>query len=384
MMGAGVFRDLWFRAGARTLRYRMAGALGRLRANGGLILRKAVAAGVAWGVAHVLLGHQNPSFAAIAAIISLGAAAGREGRQAVELVLGVACGLAIADVFVSAIGSGAVQIGVVVALATAVALLIGESELLVTEAAVSALLMVTLVPASPAPFTGRFLDALIGSGMALAVRAVFPENPRRKVREAARPVFGELAGVLEEVAGALEAGDLEWAERALGRARAMDGRVEDLREALSSGYGASRLSPARRRALGELGFYSTAAGQLDLAVRNVRVLARAARALIRSGHPRAQGLPAAVRQLAGSVGALGVYLERLENPGEARALALEAAAGATAVLVEHKELETSMLVGQIRSTAVDLLQASGMSYTESLQALDEAAIKRTSEVQSAR
>jgi hypothetical protein len=383
VMGIGVVRDAGFRS-MQALRYRFAGALGRLRSNGGLIARKAVAAGVAWWLATFLLGHQNPSFAAIAAIISLGAAAGREGRQAVELIFGVACGLAIADVFVSAIGSGAVQIGVVVALATAAALLIGGSELLVTEAAVSALLMVTIVPATSAPLTGRFFDALIGSGMALVIRAVFPENPGRRVRQAARPIFEELAGVLEEVAGALEADDLEGADRALARSRAMDVRVQELKEALSSGYVTTRISPARRKALGELGFYSTAAGQLDLAVRNTRVLARAARSLLRSSHPRAKSLPGMVRRLAGSVNALAAYLEDPAHPVDTRNLALDAAAGATAVLIEHKDLETSMLVGQIRSTAVDLLQASGMSYAEALQALDEAAIRRTSEVQSAR
>jgi hypothetical protein len=91
-----------------------------------------------------------------------------------------------------------------------------------------------------------------------------------------------------------------------------------------------------------------------------------------------------VRRLAGSVSALAAYLEDPAHPVDTRTLALEAAAGATAVLVEHKDLETSMLVGQIRSTAVDLLQASGMSYAEALQALDEAAIRRTSEVQATR
>jgi hypothetical protein len=45
---------------------------------------------------------------------------------------------------------------------------------------------------------------------------------------------------------------------------------------------------------------------------------------------------------------------------------------ATAVLDEHRGLQTSSLVGQVRSTAVDLLRGSGLSEEEAIEALDEA------------
>jgi hypothetical protein len=41
------------------------------------------------------------------------------------------------------------------------------------------------------------------------------------------------------------------------------------------------------------------------------------------------------------------------------------------VLKERSDLQTSMLVGQIRSTAVDLLGASGVDRTDALDALRE-------------
>jgi hypothetical protein len=64
---------------------------------------------------------------------------------------------------------------------------------------------------------------------------------------------------------------------------------------------------------------------------------------------------------------------------ETRRFALEAAVVATAVLSERNDLRTSMLVGQIRSTAVDLLRASGMDSTESLEALRDSANRTTQE-----
>ena len=50
----------------------------------------------------------------------------------------------------------------------------------------------------------------------------------------------------------------------------------------------------------------------------------------------------------------------------------KAAGGASTLLEERDDLATSVLVGQIRSPAVDLLRASGMDLTEALQAVSQA------------
>jgi len=318
-------------------------------------------------------------FAAIAAVISTGVVVGHEGRRAVELVFGVACGLAIADLLVLAIGTGTVQIGIVVALAMAAALLLGGGTLLITEAGVSALLAITLEPSTTGLSPDRFVDALIGCGVALGVRAIFPNDPRHIVERAAHPIFDGLVGALRETAAALRECDLGRAERALQKAREMDGRMGAFREALDAGYDTVRLSPPRRRGLGQLGFYATAADQLDLAVRNVRVLARAAAATVREGESAPEALSETILALARAVEALSTYVEEPDHPVQTRRFALEAAGGATAVLKERNDLRTSMLVGQVRSTAVDLLRASGMDSAEALEALRKAAGRTTGE-----
>ncbi len=61
----------------------------------------------------MVLESEQPFFAPIAAVVTLGLAPGQRGRRAVEVALGVAVGLAIADVIVRIIGVGAAQIGVV-------------------------------------------------------------------------------------------------------------------------------------------------------------------------------------------------------------------------------------------------------------------------------
>ena len=351
----------------------------RLMANVWPILQTSVAATLAYFLATFALGSDEPFFAPIAAVATLGLAPGERGARAVEVALGVAVGLAVADVLVRIIGVGAAQIGVVAALAMAAAVLFGERTLLVNQAAISAILVVILQPPD-APFSpDRFFNALVGGGVALAISHLFPMNPERLVERAAEPIFLRLVAVLEEVAKALEEGDLEQAEAVLGRARELDEQVRSFDEALSAGYEAARLSPTRRRSLKRLELYASASIRIELAVINTRVLARGAANAIRRGEAVPPAVPEAVLDLSRAVRSLSSYLEEYEGPQEARQFALEAARDATEALKGRHDLTTSVLVGQVRSMAVDLLRSTGMNQAEALGALEKIAPRRTSE-----
>jgi hypothetical protein len=145
--------------------------------------------------------------------------------------------------------------------------------------------------------------------------------------------------------------------------------VEQLREALDGGYQIARFSPPRRRHLGHLGYYAIATDQLDLATRNTRVLARDAVTLVRAKGAASGELAEAILELALAVEALAGYLEQPNHPLDVRQFALGAAGEAMSVLEWSNDLETSALVAQIRSTALDLLQAAGMKSSEALEAL---------------
>jgi uncharacterized membrane protein YgaE (UPF0421/DUF939 family) len=358
---------------------RLASRPGRLWANGWAILQTAVAASLAYFLAAVALGNEQPFFAPVAAVVTLGLAFGERGRRALEVAVGVVVGLAVADIIVRLIGVGAMQIGIVVALAMAAAVLVGERRLLVNQAAISAILVVALQPPS-APFSpDRFFNALIGSGVALAISHLFPANPERLVERAAGPIFEELAAVLQDVADALENEDHEKAEAVLGRARELDERVGGFDEALSAGYEAARLSPTRRRSLKHLELYADASIRIELAVINTRVLARGAANALRRAETVPSSLEEAILDLARAVRALATYLEESEGPEEARRCALAAARKATEALKGRHDLTTSVLVGQVRSMAVDLLRSTGMNQAEALAALEEVAPRRSTE-----
>jgi uncharacterized membrane protein YgaE (UPF0421/DUF939 family) len=351
----------------------------RLRANGWPVLQTAVAASLAYLSAIHLLGHQQPFFAPIAAIISLGVTLSQRRRRALELAIGVAIGLMVADLLVLVIGTGTVQMGLVVTLAMAAAVFFGGGPLLVSQAAASAVLVVVLQAPDASFAPDRFLDALVGGGIALTINYLFPINPERLVEDAAEPVFEELTTVLEEVAAALSGGDRERAERALLRARRIDEQVRSLSEALTASRETARLSPTRRRALKHLEVYSTAGTRIELAVINTRVLARGAANAVLRGDTIPPPLTEAILDLSRAVRALAVFLEEPGPPDEVCGWALEAASRATALLEDRHDLAISVLVGQIRAAAMDLLRSTGMNQAQALQALEEAA-GRASEI----
>jgi len=121
-------------------------SFGRFRAGIWPVVQTALAAALAWSAAALVLGHDRPFVAAIAAVISIGAVAGQTLKRAAEWILGIAVGLAVADLILLAIGTGPVQTGIIVGLAMSVALLIRGGIMFWTETGVSALLVAGLDP----------------------------------------------------------------------------------------------------------------------------------------------------------------------------------------------------------------------------------------------
>jgi hypothetical protein len=252
-----------------------------------------------------------------------------------------------------------------VLLATSLAVFVGGGPLLVTQAAISAILVVTLQPPTDGLSFGRAGAAFIGCGIALVLNfLVAPINPVRLARREAEPVLLELAGVLRDIAAALDDRDRGAAVAALGRAREIDVHIQSFHEALATARQTAVAAPQRRAARGPIAVYSDAAGQIDLAVRNVRVLARGALRAIDVGDRVPPEVAEAIRELRDAVRSLDPWLT---DPGRAAAVrepAIRAARRASAVLEQTTNLSVSVIVGQVRSTAVDLLRSTGMKPEE--------------------
>jgi uncharacterized membrane protein YgaE (UPF0421/DUF939 family) len=332
------------------------------RADGRLwpILQTALAAVSAWYLAVLFGVERRPAFASIAAVISLGAAFFERRQRAVQLIGGVMLGIVVADLLMRAIGNGLPQIGVLVVLAMLAAVLLGGSELLVTEAAVSALLVATLSSTA----TARLLDVLIGGGVALALHTlVFPPEPVAGIARATGAVFDELGIALRDAAAALAAGDVRHARSAAGAAENVANRIDELRHAVVVGRDTVHWAPTRRRAGADVERYERIVVHVDLAARNARVLARNVLVYVRSGRAAQPELAEAVRELGLAASELPAQFEEPWRGGDVLRMALRGAGRATAAAERTPDIAVNEIAGLLRSIAVDVVRASEAGET---------------------
>jgi uncharacterized membrane protein YgaE (UPF0421/DUF939 family) len=347
---------------ARRSRASVQRRFGRLRLRAFFIVQCALAAGVAWALAHYGLRHPVPFFAPVAAIVCLGFSFGQRLRRVAEVMVGVAVGVAVGDLFVHVFGTGPVQIAVVVALSMGVAVLVGAGILLVTQAGIQAATVVALLPNPGAGFS-RWIDAALGGLVAMAAATIAPAAPIRRPREQATEVLNEIAGILDDTAAALRRHDSDAVTAALRRARASESSLDELSTAASEGIAVVQQSPFRRRHRGRIQQVVDLVIPLDRAIRNVRVLVRRAAVSIW----RDERVPDEYAQLLGRL-ADGATLigECLFDPAarEGAKRVLGDLGRRTAVLPAPPSLSAVVMLGQIRSTIVDLLELTGVTYDE--------------------
>jgi uncharacterized membrane protein YgaE (UPF0421/DUF939 family) len=358
-------------------------AVTRLRAGWRPVVEATAAATIAWLIATKLLDHPQPFFAPAAALIVLGQARGERTLRAVEVVLGVAGGVLVADVVAQALGPRTtVTVFILIVVTMTVAVAIGASTIFRVQMAVSALYVAVVTPPTGAVVPFRFFDALVGGGVALVANQLArPRNPLEHVARDANEIFEEVAAVMEESAAALEQRDEAAARAALTRARGADAKVDQLRGTVSAAREALWTDVHRRRRLRRVGTVAEAAAHLDYLVRNVRVLARAVVVLARTPQESPEQLPAALRALADAVRCEGRAMAAdltgdddtaQRNADEAEHKALEALRVARQVLGPAASLAVVMVVGQLRSSTIDLLRAAGGDDILALGLVDEA------------
>jgi uncharacterized membrane protein YgaE (UPF0421/DUF939 family) len=215
------------------------------------VLQASAAAGIAWYVAHDLLGHAQPFFAPIAAAVALSTSHVQRARRSVQMVVGVLLGIGVSELLHPVVGNGAVSIGLVVlvTLILAVALgvgFVGEGMMFFNQAAASAVLVIALHKAG----TGaeRATDALVGGAVALAIGVgLFPADPLRLIWDAEREVLRSLLGILEQrspPASEGEAVDPDM-DQALIASHDVHRRLTALTQARSTARAAVRVAPRR-------------------------------------------------------------------------------------------------------------------------------------------
>ena len=158
-----------------------------LRATAATLLQTGVAAGLAWYLAHGARPRRPAFFAPVAAVDALASgpdnhpAGGRDGRGRRRRDRGRRRAL------ISGIGRGRGQGPLVVLIAISGAILLGGGALVVSQAASSAVLVATVVAPSHGLVPTRFVDALVGGAVGLAVLASSLPEPGANGASCERP-----------------------------------------------------------------------------------------------------------------------------------------------------------------------------------------------------
>ncbi len=330
----------------------------------------ALAAMTAYLVARYLVGHPQPFFAPISAVLVIGVTAGRTFSRALQLSLGVAIGIAIADLLVRVAGVGAWQLGLVIFVVMCVVVFAGGDQLAVNQAAASGVLVAILaIPADPSG-TSRLIDILIGASTALLfVFVIFPVNPSRLAADALHPALARIAAALRQIADGLDSGEVAQANAALAMSRSLEHDVAPLRAAAAVSDETSRLAVARRGQLSTVDRYAAAVEQVTRVQHSVASLARGASAALRLGDTVPPTVIAGLRDLAEAAEHVAASVTKVHDRELARVAALRAATAVSAALDHTRNLRVSIVVGQVRMISSDLLRATGMTLDEAREAM---------------
>jgi len=331
------------------------------------ILQCAVAAGVAWLIAADLLGHPKPFFAPVAAVVSLGTSYGQRLRRVVEVTLGVAVGVFLADLLVAGIGSGWWQLGLIVALSMSIAFLLDGGQLFVTQAAVQSIVIASLVPAPSQAFT-RWSDAVVGGLVALVAATLVPAAPLRRPREQAAKVVRKIAELLRASGEVMIDGEARRGMALLADARTTDSLIRELQDAADEGMAVVESSPFRIRHRPGIRRMADLVEPLDRALRSTRVLVRQTAVAAYHGREVPKSYSLLAIDLADAADRVADELEANRMAVDAREALL--AVGEASGLVERaSEMTAETLLVQLRSVTVDLLLLTGMTQIESTEAL---------------
>lgn len=340
--------------------------LERARSSSLAIVQIVIAATAAFAFAHHVLGHAAPLLAVTVTISSLGLVRDARPLRVLETVIGMIVGILVAELIVLAAGTGWWQLALTLAATMLVARVLSAQPGFAITAAIQSAIVVVL-PAN-VPFL-RLIDGVVGGVAALLVTALVPRSPLRAVTREAAEAFAAFDAALTTLVQALRRGDRVRAERGLRRARSLQRPVEAWRQGIDSGAEIARISPLLRRQRAEFERQRRICVQLDLASRNLRVIARRVVYVCDDGAPR----PIAAGLLAELGAGARLVAEALTDisyePAAREAVRVVGARLDPSALAADSSIVDQTLIGALRPLAVDLMVVAGMPGPDASAAL---------------
>lgn len=352
----------------------------RVRQRSWFIVQSALSAGLAYYVAHEVVGHTAPFFAPIAAVVIMGLSGGDRIRRAFEMSIGCSLGIGVGDLLFLYLGPGYWQITVAVLISLLFASFASSSPLVNNQVAIGAILIATIMPPGTVSPTGtggpeRMIDAIIGCVVGLLVIALLPNSPLGTGRHKVSKILSIASSVLHDVSEALKTGDIEEVNEALSLSRATQGDINAMIEAAKQSKETTTLSPflwgTRRR----VRILQRILPSVDNVVRNTRVLARRSTVLNEDHDAVSEEQVVLIDELSDITLQLSEVYEKNSKLSEAHEIPVivrhlqQLGSRCTTDLVEGRVLSAWAILAQTRSIIVDVLQICGMSRESALASL---------------
>lgn len=326
------------------------------------ILQAAVAAAIAWLLAHNLLGHENPLFAPIATWVCLGIKVDRVPRKVAELGAGATVGVLIGELFARYGSIGWWQILLAIAVAAMIARFLDHGELFTVQAGVNAVVVLGMswYVAQQGGAAGRWVDALVGAAVAFVFAVLLPRRVTVRPRRHAATTLMEFGRTLNLMAKGLRRRDIDAFEEATVQRRAGWKVYGAFDEALATARDVVRLNPTLRAK-------QPVVDELDRLHRLIRRAHRSEAMLSRQSQSMLDEvaeipeLAELVRQAGRATTFLAESVERWERPLWARELLVEIAHQTNPADIDTHDWRPLALMSLLRALVVDLLQMTGMS-----------------------
>ncbi|MGO9927163.1 MAG: FUSC family protein [Mycobacterium sp.] len=330
------------------------GALKRLRGRSFNLVQTSLAAGLAWYLAHDVLGHPQPFFAPIASAVCLSISNVLRAQRAIQMMIGVTLGIGMGTAVQGLLGPGAVPIAVATLIALSVAVLIGQGfvgqgMMFANQTVVSSILVLALYRSGVG--WERIYDALIGGCLAIVFAVLlFPADPLKVLRRARVGVLKVLQGVLSrtaEVAAGRKVPAPDWPLSVVDRVHEQLG---GLIQARATARQAVRISPRRWGMRDSVAAADHQAVHVALLAGSVLQLARAVAPVVDGrSHRLPQPVQAVLIDLAAATA--------LADSDPAGASAYTAAARRHASMLESDARErTEVVLADVARACVDDLQ----------------------------
>lgn len=331
----------------------------------------------AWLFAERVLGHHEPIFAPVAALVSLGYVSGaKHSRRILEVSFGVTLGILIGDLLLILLGHGTWQAAVVLFLTVIIARFIDKGIIFTIQLSFQACFTL-LLPVPDDAFTRSF-DGLVGGAFAFLAMYLMPRDPRKNPRERATALMDAFAKVFTLSSEAIHHYDYNKAYQSLLDARALQPLYDACRGDLITAQGMNELSWNSRKSKGELARMSKTLAAIDLAIRNDRVLNRRMASTIHHVQLRSAAqvsLSKALDELSLASQSIGLGMsspkkeEREYYMKKAQDRMVHLAGTLEPRYMGVASFEGESLVLMLRLIVVDFLEATGMSHKDALDKL---------------